>query len=42
SNPRRSGKAGSGERDVVLTFADTTFRPGAMVYADDDGILVER
>lgn len=42
SNPRRSGKAGAGERDVELAFGDVSFLNGKMLYADDDGILVER
>ena len=40
SNPRRSGKAGGGELEVVVSFGDVTFAPGAMLYADDDGIVV--
>jgi regulator of ribonuclease activity A len=40
SNPRRSGKAGGGEVDVALRFGGVTFTPGAMLYADDDGIVV--
>ncbi|WP_441327446.1 ribonuclease E activity regulator RraA [Kocuria sp.] len=42
SNPRKSRKDGAGEVDVELSFGGATFRPGAMVYCDDDGILVER
>lgn len=42
SNPRKSGKDGIGERDVTVTIAGVEFHPGATVYADDDGILVER
>lgn len=42
SNPRKSAKAGTGEADVVVTIGDVDFHPGAMLYADDDGILVER
>lgn len=42
SNPRKSAKAGTGETDVVVTIDDIEFHPGAMLYADDDGILVER
>ncbi|MDX3102279.1 ribonuclease E activity regulator RraA [Nonomuraea angiospora] len=40
SNPRRSAKAGGGERDVPVTFGGATFRPGAELFSDDDGILV--
>lgn len=42
SNPRKSGKDGTGERDVTVTIGQVDFQPGAMIYADDDGILVER
>ncbi len=38
--PRKSAKAGAGERDVAVTFAGVTFTPGAHLYADRDGILV--
>jgi len=39
SNPRPSGKAGAGEIDVPVEFGGVTFRPGAMLYSDDDGIV---
>jgi regulator of ribonuclease activity A len=42
SNPRKSAKTGAGETDVVLVLDGVTIRPGAMVYCDPDGILVER
>jgi regulator of ribonuclease activity A len=42
SNPRKSTKNGSGQQDVHVTIGGATFRPGATVYCDDDGILVER
>lgn len=42
SNPRKSVKDGNGERDVTVTIGGVEFHPGAMVYADDDGILAER
>ena len=42
TNPRKSGKTGSGEVDVVLRFGDVEFCPGARLYADEDGVLVER
>lgn len=41
SNPRKSAKDGAGELDVVLDFGGVTFRPGAMLHSDEDGILVE-
>ncbi|QMU96772.1 hypothetical protein FVO59_05705 [Microbacterium esteraromaticum] len=40
TNPRRSHKAGEGERDVVLEFGDVVFRPGDLLVADEDGIVV--
>jgi regulator of ribonuclease activity A len=40
SNPRPSGKHGDGEIDVPVTFGGATFTPGAMLYCDDDGIVV--
>ncbi len=38
--PRRSKKDGHGELDVPVAFGEITFEPGAMLYADDDGIVV--
>jgi regulator of ribonuclease activity A len=40
SNPRPSVKRGEGEVDVPVAFGGATFRPGAMLYSDDDGIAV--
>ncbi|MGN8027582.1 ribonuclease E activity regulator RraA [Microbacterium sp. 22242] len=42
TNPRKSGKTGAGQVDVMLRFGDVEFCPGARVYADEDGVLVER
>ncbi len=42
SNPRKSSKNRTGERDVPVTFGDVTFEAGLMLYSDDDGILVTR
>jgi len=42
TNPRKSSKTGAGEADAPLEFGGVTFRPGAMLYSDEDGILVER
>lgn len=42
SNPRKSAKAGAGEVDVELVIDGVTIRPGAMVWCDPDGILVQR
>ncbi|MFD1211952.1 ribonuclease E activity regulator RraA [Arthrobacter sp. GCM10027362] len=40
TNPRKSAKAGAGEVDAVLRIDGVVIRPGAMLYADRDGILV--
>ncbi len=40
TNPKKSGKRGIGETDVPVTFGNATFRPGAWIYSDPDGILV--
>ncbi len=42
SNPRKSAKDGVGEVDAAVEIAGTVFRPGAHVWADADGVLVER
>ncbi|GAA0977619.1 ribonuclease E activity regulator RraA [Acrocarpospora macrocephala] len=42
SNPRKSAKEGTGERDVPVTFGGVTFTPGAELFSDDDGILATR
>jgi regulator of ribonuclease activity A len=40
SNPRKSRKTGAGEADVVVTFGNATFTPGARLTSDEDGIVV--
>ena len=40
TNPRPSGKVGAGEVDVPVTFGAAEFTPGAMLHADDDGLIV--
>ena len=42
SNPRKSAKDSVGEVDVPVEFGGVIFRPGVTLYADEDGILVER
>ncbi|WP_125100637.1 ribonuclease E activity regulator RraA [Leucobacter chromiireducens] len=42
SNPAKSTKTGAGEQDVPVEIGGVTFRPGAQVWCDEDGILVER
>jgi regulator of ribonuclease activity A len=39
-HPRRSVKLGAGERDVAVTLAGATLRPGDWLYADPDGVVV--
>lgn len=41
SNPQKSSKTGAGEADVTVEFGGVSFRPGAMLFSDEDGILVE-
>ena len=40
TNPRKSAKTGTGERDVVVQLGGIGFAPGAVAYSDDDGIVV--
>jgi regulator of ribonuclease activity A len=40
TNPRKSVKKGTGDRDISVTFAGVTFTPGHYIYADEDGILI--
>ncbi len=42
TNPRKSTKTGSGDRDVPVTFGGTTFHPGDQLWSDDDGVVVLR
>jgi regulator of ribonuclease activity A len=39
THPRPSGKSGTGELDVPVTFGGVTFEPGAFVACDDDGLV---
>jgi len=39
THPLKSHKRGEGQRDLPVTFAGVTFRPGDMLYADEDGML---
>ncbi len=39
TNPRKSAKTGSGERDVAVTFGGVDFVPGRYLWSDDDGIV---
>jgi regulator of ribonuclease activity A len=40
TNPRPSRKGGDGERDVAVEFGEITFAPGALLHADEDGVVV--
>lgn len=40
THPRKSRKAGAGEREVALDLGGVTVRPGDWCYADEDGLLV--
>jgi regulator of ribonuclease activity A len=40
SHPQRTEKLGVGQVDVTVTFAGVSVAPGAMVYADNNGIVV--
>ena len=42
SNPRKSAKDGVGVVDEVVTIDGVVFRPGARLFADEDGVLVEQ
>ena len=42
TNPRKSQPNDSGAVDVVVDFGGVTFRPGRTLWADEDGVLVER
>ncbi len=41
SNPAKSSKTGEGESDIEVEFGGAVFRPGAMLWSDEDGILLE-
>ncbi len=40
TNPKKSGKFGTGTSNTELRCGDVTFKPGNWVYSDDDGLLV--
>lgn len=40
TTPRKSGKTGAGALDIPVTFGNVTFRPGDILHADDDGIVL--
>ena len=40
TNPRPSRKDGAGAVDIPVTFGGVTFKPGAQLHADEDGVVV--
>ncbi|MFB9313706.1 ribonuclease E activity regulator RraA [Nocardioides plantarum] len=40
TNPRKSTKHGTGERDVPVAFGGVVFTPGATLVSDEDGVVV--
>ncbi len=42
TNPRKSGKSGTGDTDVPVTFAGVTFVPGEFAVCDEDGVVISK
>ena len=40
THPLKSGKRGTGQENLPVTFAGVTFRPGDYLYADEDGMVI--
>lgn len=40
THPQKSIKKGVGDRNIAVTFGGVSFKPGAYLYADEDGVLV--
>lgn len=40
TNPRKSAKNGTGERDVTVRIGGVDFVPGHVAFSDEDGIVV--
>lgn len=40
THPQKSVKRNVGERDLVIEIAGTVVKPGDMIYADEDGVIV--
>ena len=38
--PMKTDKRGEGQRDIAVTFGGVTFKPGAFIYADNNGVIV--
>ncbi|GAB3274399.1 ribonuclease E activity regulator RraA [Kineosporia babensis] len=41
SSPAKSSKTGDGEKDVEISFGGVTFRPGDLLFSDEDGVVVK-
>ena len=41
-HPQRSVRKGVGDREIAVTIAGVTVRPGDWIYADADGVLAAR
>ena len=40
THPRKTDKSGRGETNCIVTFKNTTFKPGDYIVADNDGVVV--
>jgi regulator of ribonuclease activity A len=40
TTPRKSTKAGAGQRDIPLKVGEIEFLPGHFLYSDPDGVVV--
>jgi regulator of ribonuclease activity A len=40
THPQKSHKKGSGDRDILISFAGVHFKKDHFLYADEDGIIV--
>lgn len=40
TNPRKSSKDATGDRDVVVSFGGAVFTPGRTLVSDEDGVVV--
>jgi regulator of ribonuclease activity A len=40
THPMKTDKRGLGDLNVPVTFGGVTFKPGAFLYADNNGVIV--
>ncbi len=40
TNPAKTEKRNEGQLNIPVSFGNTTFKPGAFIYSDEDGIVV--